>query len=39
MEQQFLMLKEQTAHGNMLFPLSVYDVVSNADLPERIHCH
>ncbi len=39
MEQQFLMLKEQTAHGNMLFPLTIYDVVSNADRSERIHCH
>ncbi|MFG6358282.1 MAG: AraC family transcriptional regulator [Acetatifactor sp.] len=39
MEQQFLMLKEQTAHGNAMFPLTIYDMISDASLTERIHCH
>lgn len=39
MEQQFLMLKEQTAHGNAMFPLTIYDMESDVSLAERIHCH
>lgn len=39
MEQQFLKLREQTKHGNVLFPMTIYDIVSDCSLQERIYCH
>lgn len=39
MEQQFLKLREQTRHGNVLFPMTIYDMVSDISLQERIYCH
>ena len=32
-------LRETTLHGNALFPMMLYDVVSDPSFEERIGCH
>ena len=39
MERHFLKLKELTAYDNAMFPLSIYNVISDTSQTNRIHCH
>ena len=39
MEQYPILLEEQIAHGNAIFPCAVYQVDAAIDTAEKIYCH
>jgi len=39
MNQEYLLLQEDIAHGNAMFPLMVHEVISDNSFRERIGCH